>query len=331
MMSFPAESVTDPGERSGAKKAGLRPGAGSTRRTGLTRTPAALRRLERIDAHRWQRRSHASIWSMKCQPSPKPRIVSMLLVLTTSLFAFSACSEKVQGRSTFDSKKDGGRIAFASSKDGDIHIYVMNADGSGVRQVTDEPGVDFFPAWSPDGTTIAFQRRRRETDGLGLTGPVGIYVINADGSGLRRLTIDGTHPAWSPDGSRIAFASERNGQSDIYVMNADGSQVQQLTNDAAGDFVPAWSPDGGKIAFAKGRNEQSDVYVMNSDGSALRQLTHDLASAGAPAWSPDGNAMVFASNRDRDYDIYTVHADGSALEKLTDLPDDEGVPAWSAR
>jgi Tol biopolymer transport system component len=347
--------------------------AGSRR----SRRPAPAARPSQVPGHsrdctvaaclrgRSRRRSHASIQSMKYQLSSKPQMVFMLFVVTTWLFAFSACSEKVQGR-----------IAFASSKDGDIHIYVMAADGSGVRQVTDEPGVDdSWPAWSPDGTKIAFQRRRGETDGLGLTGPVDIYVTNADGSGLRQLTIEGAGPAWSPDGSRIAFASDRNGQSDIYVMNADGSgvarltsdpagdsmpawspdgsriafasdrnghsdiyvmnadgsQVQQLTNDAADDFVPAWSPEGDRIAFAKGRMEQSDVYVMNSDGSALHQLTHDPASAGAPAWSPDGNVIVFASNREGDFDIYTMHADGSALEKLTDLPGDEGLPAWSAR
>ncbi len=160
---------------------------------------------------------------MKSQPSPKPQIVSMLLVLTTSLFAFSACSEKVQGRTTFDSNKDGERIAFASNKGDDIDIYVMNADGSDVRQVTDEPGGDSFPAWSPEGTKIAFQRFRGET--------FDIYLINADGSGLRQLTSDPAtdrFPAWSPDGSRITFSSDRNGQSDIYVMNTDGSGVARL-------------------------------------------------------------------------------------------------------
>src|SRR6266508_1777998 len=212
-------------------------GGASRQHTELTRTPAALRRLGRIDTRsRSRRRSHASIWSMNSQPSPKPQIVSMLLVLTTSLFAFSACSEKVQGRTTFDSNKDGERIAFASNKGDDIDIYVMNADGSDVRQVTDEPGGDSFPAWSPEGTKIAFHRFRGET--------FDIYLINADGSGLRQLTSDPAtdrFPAWSPDGNAMVFASDRDGDYDIYTMHADGSALEKLTDLPDDEGLPAWS------------------------------------------------------------------------------------------
>ena len=115
-------------------------------------------------------------------------------------------------------------------------IYVMNADGSGQRSQ-----FIFFlqdsPAWSPDGRRIAFPSS-------------GIRVVNADGSGLRRLTREGRGtPAWSPDGRRIAFVSRRDGNLEIYVMNADGSGQRRLTRNAVRDSDPVWSPDGRKVAF----------------------------------------------------------------------------------
>ena len=113
-----------------------------------------------------------------------------------------------------------GRIAFVSGRDGDSEIYVMNADGSGVSRLTDNPGRDWNPRWSPDGGRIAFTSDR--------DGDSEIYVMNADGSGVSRLTdnsADDHNPSWSPDGGRIAFNSDRDGGWEIYVMNADGSGV----------------------------------------------------------------------------------------------------------
>src|SRR6266545_1488488 len=256
-------------------------GGASRQHTELTRTPAALRRLERIDTRsRSRRRSHASIWSMKSQPSPKPQIVSMLLVLTTSLFAFSACSEKVQGRTTFDSNKDGERIAFASNNGETFDIYVINADGSGLRQLTSDPATDRFPAWSPDGSRITFSSDRN--------GQSDIYVMNTDGSQVQQLTNDAAGdfvPAWSPDGDRIAFAKGRMEQSDVYVMNSDGSALRQLTHDPASAGAPAWSPDGNAMVFASDRDGDYDIYTMHADGSALEKLTDLPDDEGLPAWS----------------------------------------------
>ncbi|MGH7563341.1 MAG: TolB family protein [Gemmatimonadota bacterium] len=140
----------------------------------------------------------------------------------------------------------GERIVFSSDRDGDLEIYVMNADGSGVEQLTDDPGGDFEPAWSPDGSRIVFASDRGQNPEF-----TDLYVMNADGSGVTNLTNDpptldafDRAPAWSSAGARIAFASDRDGfpNREIYAMNADGTGITRLTDDPAVDSDPAWSP-----------------------------------------------------------------------------------------
>jgi Tol biopolymer transport system component len=124
---------------------------------------------------------------------------------------------------------DGKKIAFRSGREGSGEIYVVNADGSGLRRLTRNPASDGGPMWSPDGRKILFQRFRG--------GNSDIYVMNADGGGQRNLTPEvrpariarDSSPTWSPDGRRIAFVSERDNTREIYVMNADGSRKRNLT------------------------------------------------------------------------------------------------------
>jgi Tol biopolymer transport system component len=135
-----------------------------------------------------------------------------------------------------------GKIAFESDRSGNNDIWVMNADGTNPVQLTTDPAGDHTPAWSPDGTKIAFVSDR---DG----GNFEIYVMNADGSGQTRLTDDPAQdfdPTWSPDGSRIAFVSDRDdGFFDIFVMNADGSGPTNLTNVPGDNDRPGLPTDPG--------------------------------------------------------------------------------------
>ena len=211
-----------------------------------------------------------------------------------------------------------GLISFHSNRDGsldfDVDIYVMDADGSNVVQLTDNGFRDVGPSWAPDGRRIAF------TSNLDLN--TDIYLMDADGSNLLQLTDDpaGDHsPDWSPDGSRIVFLSSFN----VMVMDADGSNVVQLADDPALEFKanPAWSPDGARIAFYALRDGNWDIYVVDAVGSNVVQLTDDPNFDGSPAWSPDGRRIAFYSGRDGDFDIYVMDADGSNVVQLTDDPD----------
>jgi len=178
-----------------------------------------------------------------------------------------------------------GQIAFISDRDGNLDIYLMNADGSGVMQLTNDPSNDTYPDWSPDGTRIAFTSFR--------DGNWEIYVMNADGSHATRLTDNGAQwPAWSPDGTRIAFNTVRDGNWEIYVMNADGSDPRNLTNSPDEDGSPAWSPDGTKIAFNSHRDGNEEIYVMNADGSGLGNLTNNPAADGGAAWRPQAVSLT---------------------------------------
>jgi Tol biopolymer transport system component len=164
-----------------------------------------------------------------------------------------------------------------------------------------------------------------------------IYVMNADGTRVTRLTIEPSldaQPAWSPDGKQIAFTSTRDGDdNDIFVMKANGDRVTQLTaNDVHADVEPAWSPDGTRIAFSSSRDGDFEIYVMNADGTGVTQLTNNAGfSDGEPAWSPDGRQIAFQSDRGGhfpDFEIYVMNEDGTGVTQLTT----NGIqPAWTRR
>ena len=238
----------------------------------------------------------------------------------------------------------------------------------GLTRLTDSSDPDGLPAWSPDGSRIAFTSVRdgneelyvMNADGSGITrltddsgddfspawspdgsrilfasdrdGDAELYVMNVDGSGVTRLTDnsdDDFSPAWSPDGSSILFTSDRGGNVELYVMKADGSGITRLTDNSDLDWVSAWSPDGSRIAFSSDRDGNEELYVMNADGSGVTRLTDNFDVDWSPSWSPDGSRIAFASDRDGDYEIYVMNADGSGVTRLTDNSDDDWSPSWS--
>ena len=199
---------------------------------------------------------------------------------------------------------DGRHIAFTSSRDSaeptcmnqgyncDLDVYTMDADGSDVKRLTDHPGRDGEPAWSPDGKRIVFTSLR---DGELTFGSDAfnseLYVMNANGRQETRITtfpyVD-KHPAWSPDGTRIAFFRGNcayNCTSHIFTVDPSGNGLVALTAGAnARDRLPDWSPDGSRIVF----NREGQFWFMNADGSSKSTL---LAPRQEPVWSPDGTRI----------------------------------------
>ncbi len=173
----------------------------------------------------------------------------------------------------------GRWIAFHSIVDGNFEIYVMRLDGTDLTRVTEYPGLDQYPEWSPNGKQLAI---RRDTD---------IYLIDLDGANPIQLTA-GTigfnqMASWSPDGRQLAFLSNREGYLSVFVMDADGSNEVNLTPkpddvlaSAWGSRAPAWSRNGQYIYFTGRRPVASvseNIFVMNADGTGVTQLTFTTA------------------------------------------------------
>lgn len=214
----------------------------------------------------------------------------------------------------------GGRfIAYVNWADDEIWI-ADRVTGERRNVSQREDAMDLHPEWSPDGTRLAFVSYR--------TGGSDIYVVNADGSGLRNLSPNDFpavtfefSPTWSPDGGRIAFSSDRGGFRTIWSMRSDGSDLVRLTSDLdARDSEPSWSPDGQRIAFrrrsSQGGVATSDVALMNADGSnvvRLAQAGDDLS----PSWSPDGTRIAFISDRvGNEYRLFTMRPSGGEVTEI---------------
>jgi Tol biopolymer transport system component len=270
------------------------------------------------------------------------------------------------------SSTDGGRLALfrVAPKGFGARYDIVTADargrnlrvvvGDSLRHQGARPGLFDRPVWSPDGHRIAFtgdvaRHPGRDSD----TGTeTDIFVVNVDGSGLRRLTRTrrSSGPLWSPDGRRIVFAMRARGQPfsapvSLWVMRGDGSAQRRLEPDLPGriDVPGSFSPDGSLLAFTRSRppHERANGFVANTaaiyltrlDGSRARQLE---ARSSAPAFSPDGRQIAFASDRDQngtlDYgetityanELYLVGVDGRHPRRLTKTRElNEGSPSWS--
>jgi len=277
-------------------------------------------------------------------------ITSAVLVTAVALLSVGSAHAAFPG--------SNGKIVFAkdvpcagnpATQHCEWDLFTMNPDGSDVRPIThdvrtpdDPPKTDFYPAWSPDGTKIAFiSNRANYLEGFE------IFVVNADGTGLSQLTHNTSAvnwpPAWSPDGTELVFFRQPYTRGEgcnvcflppsIHKMKADGSgQVRIADPPESGTVFMDWSPDGTKIVLAA-----SDLWTIRPDGSGLTKIASGSGNSQHPDWAPDGSQIVAPMANDNPdifglncCDLALYNADGSNRRRLTNTPEqDESLPAWS--
>lgn len=251
---------------------------------------------------------------------------------------------------------DGSKVVFSRilhqyTPDEQSRIFLVNADGTGLRQLDATSCVkpkclgDLADglAWSPDGKLIAFFRLFGDASG-NVTG-TGLCVMNADGSGVRQVihhkaasdTGDG-QAAWSPDGTHLVFTREHpQGTTTIFTAKVDGTDVHQVTPAGMSVNDPAWSPDGTLIAFQSpadpAEGVQQGIYTIRPDGTDLRNLTgYDVSIGGSnhASWSPDGSQIVFSHfpSTNGVADLFVVNRDGTDVHLLSATSLNENAPAW---
>jgi TolB protein len=200
---------------------------------------------------------------------------------------------------------DGTQLAFSCFQGNRYEICVVNANGTGLTQITNDGGTN--PTWSPDGTQIAFNKGE------------GIYLMNVDGSGQRAIIEEmkeESNPVWSPDGKNIIFtAFEIPGGSGIYSLDIQSGEVSLLGGEGSLPGTYAWSPDGTKLVFSC----LNQLCLMNGDGSGQISLTETLGIDGdKPTWSPDGKWIAFISRGSDKWRIFALQPDGTGLFELPD-------------
>jgi Tol biopolymer transport system component len=265
--------------------------------------------------------------------------------------------------------QETGKIVFVSYLNANGDIFVMNYDGSATTRLTNDPGSDNNPDWSPDGSKIAFTSDRK--------GNFDIYEMDANGSNQEQITTLGNcfGPQWSPDGSRIVFWHITTSGSTIMTMNPDGTGLYQVTNPMIGANLPYWSPDGLKIAFlgdspvfgiysvdknggspellyassgigsfawspdgkdlaitiGMAPNYNFDIYLYNLTSASLTRLTNTTRNHLTVDWSPEGHYLVYGSNPNdlANFDIFSMYIDGSYITNLTNSPASDNAPDWT--
>ena len=228
---------------------------------------------------------------------------------------------------------DGSRLAFASlDRNGwAVRMYSLELGRMVSFPAGGGGGTNQSPAWSSDGTKIAFSSSR--------SGDPEIWVVDANGGNLHKLTSflgPDVAPTWNPrTNSQISWVSGRTGLPQIYIMDQDGANIQRLT-DGGYAISPSWAPNGAMLTFSWNRKYGpgapggQDIYVMDIASKRWLQLTHDAGSNDFPSWAPDGRHIVFERQIGGHTQIWTMLADGTEQHQLTHVGNNF-MPNWSWR
>jgi len=241
----------------------------------------------------------------------------------------AAVAAPVAYASTRAARGGEGLIAYWGDNGDSATLYTIGTDGSGRRKIVSGISKWWAYSWSPDGSHIVF------TKAAG-----GIYVVAADGTGLRRLrgvprSADAGDSSWSPDGTRIAFAIRQRGAIDLYVIGLDGKGLRRLTTTQYRNYYPSWSPDSRWILFERHRiSGLSDLMTIRPDGSGLRRIATIVTGKQCLCadWSPDGSKIAFEGTPSRQSsqpDIFVMNADGTGRRRITNNTVRDEQPDWS--
>lgn len=227
-------------------------------------------------------------------------------------------------------------IVYSSHRTGSHNIFITNANGTANRrQLTFEEDLDQLgPAWSPDGTRIAFYGRtnyRSNGD---------IYIMDADGANVVNITDspsnDDLYPTWSPDGTQLVFHSNQPSEVDesqdfeLYIYDLEDVSFTQLTFNNVDDYGADWSPDGSQIAFYSWDDGVPHIFTINPDGTDRQRLTpEDVGNTRFPTWSPDGEQLAFHVTEGGFSQIYVMNKDGSGAHPLLQVAVNDSFPDWS--
>jgi|GEM_PF-1187452 len=247
---------------------------------------------------------------------------SSILLITESVEKITMLTDGLYNNSSpvFSPNKD--KIAFYSNIDGDYDIYVMNPDGSDMKNITANDANDYAPKWSTDSKKICYQSDR--------SGNSEIYIIKADGTEDFKVTqseAENYSPVWFPGGDKILYTSDEGGSFDIYSIGTDGSGKKKLTDDEYFEENLSFSPDGIKVLYAAGLIDSTayEIFTMDINTQKINKLTDSMSYSRMPLWAKcqgqgqyqNQDIIVFNSDMDGYSELYSMNSDGSGLKNMT--------------
>ncbi len=263
-------------------------------------------------------------------------IYSSLTVGILAVFLFAQCKNgsKSSAETTLAILEEPtGKIAFTTNRDGNKEVYLMNADGSGLQNITQHPAMEYGTSWSPDSKTIASYSNR--------DGNTEIYLLDLEKDTTVRLTYDPGEdvlPAISPDGKKIAFMSNRNQKSrSLFLMKINGSEVSALTDNEAYEESPSWAPDGNSILFTRQIRQDGDtthaangeIFSMDLSTKIAVRVSHKEGYDSGAVYDPKGERIAFYGSGEHSFDIFVMNPDGKEIHNVTNDTLDAYSPTWS--